>query len=261
MNELTTIAVDAPRIPEQAVPERRRWPWSRIAFWSGMAGLAGLVLAVVSAIAVADMRASQLNECAARLKQIGLAMHQYQGANGHFPAPTLSRSDGTPLLSWRVALLPQLGYRSLYDRFHRDEPWDSPHNLALMKEMPAVFQCPGDGWHSSGRTRYQVMVGPETEPTSVNTPFEPTRGVDLREITDGTSNTALVFEASAAVPWTRPDDLRWEKGGPLPRLASPHDGGAHVLFADGSTRFVKATISPEILLAIVTINGGEVTGG
>jgi prepilin-type processing-associated H-X9-DG protein len=261
MNELTTIAVDTPRIPKQAVPERRRRNRSRIFFWFGMAGLASLVLAVVSAIAVAEIRASQLRECAVRLKQIGLAMHQYQSANGHFPAPTLSRSDGTPLLSWRVALLPQLGYQSLYDRFHLNEPWDSPHNLALIKEMPPVFQCPGDGWHASGRTRYQVVVGPETEPTSVNTPFEPTRGVDLREITDGVSNTVLVLEASVSVPWTRPDDLRWEKGGPLPRMASPHGGGAHVLLADGSSRFLRATIDPVILLAILTINGGEITGG
>jgi prepilin-type processing-associated H-X9-DG protein len=106
-----------------------------------------------------------------------------------------------------------------------------------------------------------VVVGPKTEPSSVNTPFEPTRGVDLREMTDGTSNTVLVFETDAFVPWTRPDDLRWTPGGPLPHLASPHPGGAHVLLADGSIKFLKPTIGLDILLAILTINGGELTGG
>ena len=31
--------------------------------------------------------------------------------------------------------------------------------------------------------------------------------------------------------------------------------------ADGSTKFLKPTIRPENLLAILTMNGGEITGG
>ncbi len=64
-------------------------------------------------------------------------------------------------------------------------------------------------------------------------------------MTDGTSNTVLVLETDTLVPWTKPDDLRWERDGPLPRLASPHAGGANVVFADGSTRFLKSSIRPE----------------
>jgi prepilin-type processing-associated H-X9-DG protein len=186
---------------------------------------------------------------------------KYQEAHGHFPAPALARRDGTPLLSWRVALLPHLGYRALYDRFHLDEPWDSPHNRSLLAEMPAEFACPGGPGRRAGLTGYLVVVGPQTDPTSVNTPFEPTRGVDIREITDGLSNTVLVIETNSLVPWTRPDDLRWSPGGPLPRLASPHDGGAHVVFADGAVRFLQPTIGPTILLAILNINGSEVISG
>jgi prepilin-type processing-associated H-X9-DG protein len=92
-------------------------------------------------------------------------------------------------------------------------------------------------WSGPGRraglTGYLVVVGPETDPTSANTPFEPARGIDIREITDGASNTVLVIGTDRLVPWTKPDDLRWSRGAPLPHLASPHDGGAHVLFADG----------------------------
>jgi len=106
-----------------------------------------------------------------------------------------------------------------------------------------------------------VVVGPTTEFGSINTAFELTRGVDLREITDGTSQTVLVFETDVLVPWTKPDDLRWARGGPLPHLASPHAGGAHALFADGSTRFIKHTIRPDVLQGILTINGGEVLSG
>ena len=125
-----------------------------------------------------------------------------------------------------MALLPHLGHRSLYERFRLNEPWDSPHNRDLLAEMPTEFACPGGPGHRKGRTGYLVVVGPPTDPTSDNTPFEPTRRVDLREITDGTSNTILVLETDTLVPWTRPDDLRWGQGGPTPRIVSPHTGGA-----------------------------------
>jgi prepilin-type processing-associated H-X9-DG protein len=128
----------------------------------------------------------------------------------------------------------------------------------LLAEMPFEFACPGGAGRGEGQTGYLVVVGPITDFGSVNTPFEPTRGVELREMTDGTSNTALVFETYALVPWTKPDDLRWERDGPLPRLASPHAGGANVLLADGSIRFLKFTIDPLVLLAFLTINGGEI---
>jgi hypothetical protein len=164
-------------------------------------------------------------------------------------------------LSWRVAILPQLGHQALYERFHLDEPWDSPHNRSLLAEMPQVFACPGGPSRRSGKTSYLVVVGPETDTYSINTPFEPTRGADIRHITDGLSNTILVLETDVAVPWTKPDDLRWTKGEPLPRVASAHAGGSHVVFADTAIRFIKSTIEPRILEAILTINGGEVLSG
>ena len=44
----------------------------------------------------------------------------------------------TPLLSWRVAILPFIGEQNLYNRFRLDQPWDSPHNIALLPLMPAL---------------------------------------------------------------------------------------------------------------------------
>jgi hypothetical protein len=261
MNARTSIGQDDlfPR-PEPVLnrEDGRRW---RVVRRIGGAGVAGLVALVVAMGIVRAVRESHRKQCADHLKRLGLALVEYQEVHGHFPAPALARSDGTPLLSWRVALLPHLGYRSLYERFHRDESWDSPHNRALLAEMPIEFACPGGPERRAGRTGYQVVVGPKTEPSSLNTASEPTRGVDPREITDGTSNTVLVFETDALVPWTKPDDLHWARGGPLPRLSSPHPGGTHAIFADMATRFLKSTIGPEILLALLTINGGELTGG
>ena len=235
-----------------------RW---HVALWLAWTGLT-VVVALVTAVPVADaIGASRREQCAARLKLLARALNEYHEAHGHFPAPVLAGRDGTPLLSWRVAILPQLGYGSLFERFHLDEPWDSPHNRALLEEMPAEFACPSGPGRRAAKTGYLVVVGPATEYGSVNTPFEPTRGVDLREITDGTSNTILVMESNSLVPWTKPEDLHWVRGGPLPPVSSPHQGGTHVLFADGSARFIKPTVSPNILAALLTINGGEVLSG
>ena len=88
------------------------------------------------------VRQAHKDRCPEKLKRLGVAMNQFHEAHGHFPAAAITDKSGTPLLSWRVAILPQLGYQSLYDEFHLDEPWDSPHNLALAAQMPDVFRCP-----------------------------------------------------------------------------------------------------------------------
>jgi prepilin-type processing-associated H-X9-DG protein len=228
--------------------------------WLRAVCLAVIVVAaaLITAWAIAnDRRYSHRTECSDQLKRLGRAMLKHNDDNGHFPAPGIARG-GQQLLSWRVALLPYLGYHSLYARFHLDETWDSPHNRALLREMPREYACPGGPGRRSGRTGYLVLVGPKTEFGSVNTPFESTRGADIREFIDGSSNTALIFESDTLVPWTKPEDLVWAPGGPLPKLAGPHRGGTHVLFADGARRFLKPSIAPNILLGLLTINGGEV---
>jgi hypothetical protein len=193
-----------------------------------------------------------------RIKRLGVALNEYHEAHGHFPAPVVAGRDGSPLLSWRVALLPYLGYRSLYERFHLEEPWDSPHNRALVAEMPRELACPSGPERRLGQTPYLVIVGPKSDPWGASTPFEPARGVAIHEITDGASNTILVLETDSPVAWTKPEDLRWERGGPGPRLTSPHGEGAHAVLADGTGRFLKPTIRPETLAALVTVNGNEV---
>ena len=118
---------------------------------------------------------SRRKQCEVNLNRLGLAFHEYHNAHGHFPAPAVTRGDGTPLLSWRVALLPQLGYQQLYDRFHLDEPWDSPHNRPLLALMPAELACPDAAVARDGKTGYMVVVGPKIGPQSASTPFDASR--------------------------------------------------------------------------------------
>lgn len=226
---------------------------------AGVAGFLGVVALVVVGAVIPGIHSARKARCAANFKQLGLALSHYMEPDGIYPAPSLQGSNGTPLLSWRVALLPALGHRSLYDRFRLDEPWDSPHNVLLLKEMPPEYRCPEGRGGGEGRTNYRVVVGPKSELGSVNTAFEPGRGVDVRELLDGTSGTVFIVESSAEVPWTKPDELTFPAEGPPKGLGSRHAGGFHAVFGDGSIRFLKWTINPVLLRALFTINGGEVT--
>ena len=211
---------------------------------------------IVPAVGLSTQRGRSIDN----LKQIGLAMHNCLAATNRFPADVLSK-DGKPLLSWRVRILPQLGHQALYNEFHQDEPWDSPHNKALLERMPEVFDIPGAP-AEPGMTSYRGLSGEHAF-------FDPKvpEGVQIQSITDGTSNTIGVVEAREAVPWTKPDTdipfggdpnkldailaLRGELGGHSP-------GGFHALFIDGSVRFIKDSVNPAVLRALITRHGGEV---
>jgi prepilin-type processing-associated H-X9-DG protein len=193
------------------------------------------------------------------LKQIGLALHNFLAANNHFPADIRSK-DGKPLLSWRVQLLPFLEQQELFNALRLDEPWDGPHNKAVLERMPAVFAVPTTP-AEPGMTFYRGFSGRGAL-------FDSTvpEGVGIQQITDGTSNTIAVVEASDSVPWTKPaSDLPSEMQ-PKPeqlqallaQLGGHFHGGFNALFCDGSVRFIKKSISVITFGALLTRDGGEV---
>jgi hypothetical protein len=198
----------------------------------------------------------QKTDNANKLKQIVLAMHTYHDAYKRFPTHAIySKDNKTPLLSWRVAILPFIGEEALYSQFRLDEPWDSTHNKALLSRMPTAYAAPAGLEASDPTTTYfQVFTGP-------NTVFDGPRGKPLTFITDGTSNTFLVVDAGTAVPWTKPEDLPFVPTGPLPKLGGRFNDGFHAALADGSVAFIRAgrpCATDANLRAMITANGGEI---
>jgi hypothetical protein len=254
-----TASLVADLAGEPGPEAHRRLPASRRIRWPWVVGSVVGVLTFSASLTVPPLiRQAQKDRCLQQIKRIGLALQEFQETNKHFPAAAIVGKDGQRLLSWRVAILPQLGFQSLYDQFHLDEPWASPHNRKLLSEMPTVYACPSLKSADSDTTGYQVVVGPKPELGSIGTAFEWARGVEIREFIDGTSNTVMIVETKRPIPWTQPDDPEFDRDSPTPEFGSGHEGGFHAVFADGSARFLKHTIAPQILRALLTRDGGEV---
>ena len=107
----------------------------------------------------AGREAARRAQCTNNLKLMGLALHNYHDVNNAFPAASITGKDGKPLLSWRVAILPFIEQQELYNEFHLNEPWDSPHNKPLIAKMPKVYACPSRSRVEPGTTTYKVFVG------------------------------------------------------------------------------------------------------
>jgi hypothetical protein len=206
-----------------------------------------------------DMQARDRKASAQNLRQIGLALHTFHDKERHLPPPAICDRRGKPLLSWRVAILPYLEQGDLYKQFKLSEPWDSPHNKALLKKMPQVYAPVGVKTREAFTTFYQAIVGPgaawELQPDK-NQPLG-AAGLRMSDFTDGLSNTIWVVEGWDPVPWTKPADVAYDPKKPLPKLGGLLRNGFSVLFGDGNTRFLSNRTNERTLRALITRAGGE----
>lgn len=216
----------------------------------GVATMTGLLLPAIQQAREAARRTVSKNN----IKQIMLALHNYQAVHGEFPPAVLLGPDGETQYSWRIAILPYIEEQELYELYRRDEPWDSEHNKALLSKMPSVYRHPSDV-ASSVHAAYLGMTGERTA-------FGDTPGVGnkVRTFTDGTSNTAMIFEAQREIPWTKPADIPYSDDMPLPELGGFHVGGYNAGLADGSVRFISKAIAEATLRNIIKRNDGNPIG-
>lgn len=203
---------------------------------------------VINSVRGAAYRAQTLNN----MKQISLALMFYESTNGRFPAAAIMASDGKPGLSWRVAILPYLEERNLHKQFRLDEPWDSPHNQALVDRMPKVFQSPGTSTEGGYTNYLSVRL-----PNSIIA--EGSKGTRIRDVRDGTARTITILEVDDdhAAIWTKPDDYAWDPERPWAGLGNIWSGQFYAAFADAHVQGIPVSIPTETLEGLFTRNGGE----
>lgn len=249
-------------------PPEGRWRWQ----WTGTV-LALVVLtfiAGVSTIGVAHQlgwlltskepwiggwaRAAQRAQSTNNLKQIGLGLWNYHESFGIFPPGGTFDAFGQPLHGWQTAILPFYECSPLYAGINFQIPWDDASNATSFRTRVSVYLNP-------------AYPTPEATPQSDyaishyagNSRVLGSQG--LAAIEDGLAQTIMAGEiAHGFMPWGYPANWRDPARGinrSSDGFGGPYPGGANVLFADGSVRFLKNTIDPRVLKALSTPAGGE----
>ncbi|XZE53784.1 DUF1559 domain-containing protein [Planctomycetaceae bacterium SH139] len=190
------------------------------------------------------------------LAGIALGLHNHHSAFNRLPPrPELGKDLAADRrLSWRVAILPFLGENALYEKFHHNEPWDSPHNLALAKQIPDVFASGSAELAKQAKTRYVF-------PKHLRAMYRGAeKGASFREVTDGLSNTIMVVTADDehAVLWTKPDDLEVSLDQPRAGLFLGAEGKTQFVMGDGGVVSIADDVSDEELAKMITRDGGEI---
>jgi prepilin-type N-terminal cleavage/methylation domain-containing protein/prepilin-type processing-associated H-X9-DG protein len=168
--------------------------------------LIGLLLPAVQQVRVAAARA----QCANNLKQIGVALHNYEGVNKRFPPSCVipnPSADGTAYgvsygddvrvgpsgFAWGTLILPYLEQSALYAQFNLNDACWSPANAAAARTKVPVFLCPGATGGSDGFTVQRKGA-------------DPRHGVDMTR-SDGSkiffAHSHYVTNAGVHQPWGR----------------------------------------------------------
>ena len=190
--------------------------------------------------------------CASNLRNIALALQEYESVYHALPPAYTVDAQGKPLHSWRTLILPYLDCKELYGKIDLSKPWDDPANEAAYKTRLPIYRCPSSA-DFGPNTPYLAVVGPHSC-------FLPTAPRKLSEITDGRDSTLMVVEVDAehGVHWMAPVDTnaQWLLN-PKADDKGNHPGLFQAAFVDGSVHTVSSDIAPETLRAMISIDGHD----
>lgn len=178
--------------------------------------LIGLLLPAVQKVREAAARMS----CSNNMKQFGLALHNYAGANDNkLPASRVTVGGVSKFRSWTPIVLAYVEQDNVGKLWDFKIKWNTGTNLTTSQNNFKVFQCPsapgvprrqagpvnygaGDyGSVNAIRRRFYTANGVPNFPTPGSAPGDDALGALAKEIdtpilaiTDGTSNTIMLGE-------------------------------------------------------------------
>lgn len=218
---------------------RRKYGFTLIELLVVIAIIAVLIALLLPAIQQAR-EAARRTQCANNLKQIGLALHNYESSHDTFPMGDCSVNLGVgdvPQASIHAYLLPFLGSENNYDTFNFSLQVNAANPEARVQVIP-IYQCPSDPGGDrhmvanvidSASANYMqnlgshanhagyVVSGSPLPRTSDHGPFWRNSLFRISDFQDGTSKTALFAEikkgpnhtaSTMVVPAGHRDDLR-----------------------------------------------------
>ena len=186
--------------------------------------------------------------------------------------------------SWMCELLPFIGREQLYQQFRFGEAYTEADNFAVASRVIPEFLNPSDSrtrwegiyYQGLGLTHFAGMSGIEDARNVVAAELprrDPRAGVfgydhvaKADDITDGLSNTLMmVGSGELAGPWVMGGGATirgarrpyFDRHTGLGSQGLSNGAGTLTVLADGSVRFISATVDAEVFRAMCTIRGGE----
>jgi len=193
----------------------------------------GVLVALLLPAVQAARESARRAQCQNKLRQLGVALHNFYSVKTQFPAGVESTEDRCPpfgrieRIPWTVAVLPYMEQQALYDRFDLDEHFvsrfrsrnDSVNGPFQFVPLPA-FKCPSNARsnESTVQTDYVGSAGGGAGTDSVDLPglvstppqcfaggsplrpfydngiFFINSEISVANITDGTSKTYMLGE-------------------------------------------------------------------
>lgn len=189
----------------------------------------GVLVALLLPAVQAARESARRTQCLNNLRQSGLATLQYHDVHGYFPlgreSPVSLVSRGPNVVNGFLTLiLPYHEQAALEDRYDYEKGFDDPANEPIGNSYVAVYRCPsaptGRAMEAYNLMRYSGQTGVRAQPTdyfgirgikdpggqnSILSSRKSLRRVEdgllndetrvsIKRVTDGTSNTIVLFE-------------------------------------------------------------------
>ncbi len=234
--------------------------------------LVGLLLPAVQAA----REGARKIQCQNNLRQIGLALQNYESALKTLPPGCLQWRPfrGNPNLknfAWSAMILPYMEQTNLHGLVNFNVPYDHPLNSLAAKQPLTVYLCPSSPTRETvrGRTDYGGLYGQRitTRSNTDNGLLIYNRAIKFREVTDGITNTLIVAEDSKGPngEWINGSNVFEQSGGindPKAwigdnEIRSYHTGGAMTLFCCGRTQFLSDSTDTLILAGAITRSAAD----
>ncbi len=164
-----------------------------------------------------------------KMSQLKQALDNYINENGGAPPVCILDSEGNPMHSWRVLILPYFDENDFYKEYNMRLPWNHEHNLALCNKYPHIarrFQSNEYSANSQAANFLALKDG-----NGLWLAFSKKARDDYSIL----SSVAVVTHATSGIHWTEPSDMSVAGSGPTDMIPS----NGPILFRDGTIGVVK----------------------